>query len=67
MKYAVQVISKYTGDTVWLGTKHETREAAKEFAEKEVCTRCNRFDLWLVEDDAVWINRHRGFSGGSLE
>lgn len=59
--YAVQLISKHAGETCWLGAPHPSREAAREYAEREVCQRCFRFDVWPVPDDSVWVSRHAGF------
>lgn len=59
--YAVQLISKHTGKTCWLGTKHSSREAALEYVEREVCQRCNRFEVWPVPADWARVNRRDGF------
>ena len=61
MKYAIQLISKHTGETTWLGMKHETKEAAKAYFEKEVCARCNRVEYWPFDDDWKWVSRKEGF------
>jgi hypothetical protein len=60
-KYAIQLISKYTGDAIWLGIKHLTREAAKDYADKEVCARCHQVEFQPIPDDWQWANRHEGF------
>lgn len=62
MKYAIQLSSKYHSDGgVWLGMKHESKEAAKAYAEKEVCFRCNRVEYWPIDDDAYYVGRKEGF------
>lgn len=59
--YAIQLLSKYTGDHVWLGIPHPNRESAREYAEKEVCARCNRIEIHSFPDDWEWIDRKAGF------
>jgi len=61
MKYAIVLYSKHTGDGVVLGSKYETRKQAQEYADKDICLRCNRIEIIQVSNDAVWINRIEGF------
>ena len=59
--FAIQLTNKHTGETCWLGISHPTREAAKEYAEHEVCPRCNRYSIWPFPAEWKWVDRHRGF------
>jgi hypothetical protein len=59
--YAIQLINKFSGDYVWLGSKHQTREAAKCFAEGNICLRCNRYEIYSVDPESTWIDRKEGF------
>ena len=61
MKYVIQIRSKYTGETFWLGLKHNTREEAMTYAENDVCQRCNQTEIYSVDDKAMWISKHAGF------
>ena len=61
MKYYIRLYSKYTGDSIVLGSKYNTRESAIEYAEKNVCSRCNRYEINNVPDEFHWINKERGF------
>jgi len=65
MKYAIFIINKFNGDSSWLGMKHETRAAAVAYAEKEICSRCNRIEFYPVDDDAKWVSRKDGFTDRS--
>lgn len=59
--YAVQLISKYTGETCWLGIKHPSKQAAREYVERECCQRCNRFEFFHIPEGWEWVNRRDGF------
>jgi hypothetical protein len=59
--YAIQLISKHTGETTWLGLKHKDREAAKQYAEQEVCSKCNRYEMQPFPAGWQWVNRRDGF------
>lgn len=59
--FVVQLESKHTGETCWLGLKHATLEAALEYIEKEVCKTCNRFSVVQIPADYRWVNRRDGF------
>ena len=62
MKYAIQLINKYTNSyPIWLGVKHDSKEEAKAYVEREICTRCNRVEYWRVEDNSYWVNKKEGF------
>lgn len=59
--YAIQLLSKYTGEHTWLGIPHPSIESAKAYVEKEVCARCHRIEIMSFPDDWVWIDRKAGF------
>lgn len=59
--YAIQLLSKYTGEHTWLGIPHKTRDAAREYAEKEVCARCNRIEIHSFPESWKWVDRKTGF------
>jgi len=61
MKIAIQLINKFNGDTSWLGIKHDSKEAAKAFFEKEICLKCNRAEYYRVDDNMEWVSRKDGF------
>ena len=60
--YVILIISKHDGRFAWLGAKHDTREAAKAYAEKMVCARCNQYEIHPVPSDWLWISKERGFA-----
>lgn len=59
--YAIQIASKYTGELTWLGIPHESKDAAREYAEKEVCARCNRIEIYSFPGNWFWVDRRIGF------
>jgi hypothetical protein len=61
MAYAIRGESKYRSDYFWLGWKCETKEEAKVHAEREICLRCNTYEIFPVEDETIWIGRKEGF------
>lgn len=62
MKYAICLHSRYDGRIVWLGSKYDTREKAQEAANRDVCLRCNRYEIYMIDDDAEWENKTTGFT-----
>jgi hypothetical protein len=62
MKYGVRIESKHTGESCVLGSQFDSREKAKEYAEREVCQRCNRWEyVYIPHEDAIWVDRKTGF------
>lgn len=59
--YAIKLISKYTGEETYLGSKYKTHKAATRAAKNE-CMRCNTFSIYRVDPDAVYINRKQPLS-----
>lgn len=62
--YAIQLTSKFTGEAIWLGSKYASRDEAKQYAEREVCQRCNRYELLPVSASAQYRGRLQGFKEG---
>ena len=62
MKYAISLRSKHTGEEIPLGGKYNTIEEAQEYANKEVCDRCNYIDFVMVNNDAIYRGRKIGFT-----
>jgi len=61
MKYYISLYSKYTGERIVLGSKYDTQESAIEYAEKNVCTKCNSYKVSITGNEYQWIDKHRGF------
>lgn len=61
MKYYISLYSKFTGDRIVLGSKYNTQEAAIEYAENNVCTKCNSYKVSIIGNEYQWIDKHRGF------
>jgi len=61
VQYAIVLRSKYTGEETHLGSSYNTREEAQEYADENVCTRCNYIDIRMIRDEWMWADRHRGF------
>jgi len=62
MEYGIRIYSKHTGESCVLGSKFDSEEKAKEYAEKEVCQRCNRWEyVYIPHEDAIWVDRKTGF------
>ena len=66
MKWGIIIYSKHTGDYKKLGSKFNTQKEAREYADKEVCSRCNTASLMAIEDDAVWVDSQLGFLSGEI-
>lgn len=60
-KYAIQLISKMSGEAAWLRTSYATREAAIQYVEREIYLRCNYIEIHSVPESWQWINRKLGF------
>lgn len=61
IKFIIQLRSKYTGDTIHLGSSYKTKEEAKHFAETRICNRCNYYDIYSVPNDFVYGGKQIGF------
>lgn len=61
MKYAIRLESKWTGESVYLGASYQTQHDAVKAAEKEVCTRCNRYSVIALPDEKQWQGRKEGW------
>ncbi len=61
MKYYISLYSKHTGDRIVLGSKYETQEAAVKYAENNVCTTCNGYEVSCTQDHYEWMDKHHGF------
>jgi len=61
MKYGIRLYSKHTGEGIVLGSTFKTTEELNEWAEKNVCTRCNRYEIEYVHDGYLWMDKHHGF------
>lgn len=61
MKYAVCIYSRYSGDHIFLGSKHASHDAALAYAEKEVCDRCYRYEIIHVDDGHIYAGRREGW------
>ncbi len=61
IRYCIILRSKYTGESIHLGSQYETREEAQKAIDKEVCSRCNYADIRMIRKDKIWENRHQGF------
>ena len=64
-KFGVCIYSKYTGESIFLGSQYDTYEDAKEGAEKQVCPRCNRIEIINIPKNSIWVDKNTGFA--SLE
>ena len=62
---AIQLHSKWDGRVIWLGVMHPTHDAAKAYAEKNVCLRCNRIEIHPFPAEWVWIGKERGYAPSS--
>ncbi len=60
-KFVIQLRSKYTGDTLHLGSSYKSREEAERFAETGICQRCNYYNIYKVPNDFVYGGKHIGF------
>lgn len=60
-KFAISLRNNHTGEEIVLGMKHDSREKAEEYAEKNVCERCNSFSIFPVPRDSHWVNKIGGF------
>jgi hypothetical protein len=58
----IVLYSKHTGDKIHLGSTFKTRDEAKQYIDKNVCLRCNRFEFVSVSENARWLSRHVGFA-----
>ena len=61
MKFVIVLRSKHTGDRSYLGSRYETEDEARAYADRTVCLRCNSVSIETVSDDAMWIGRREGF------
>jgi hypothetical protein len=61
-KYAIRLRSKYTGQIVCLGSKFNTHEDAVNWAESNVCKRCNYVEFYPVRTDWIWVDKDSGFT-----
>lgn len=61
MKYAIRLQPKFGGPDIYLGSSYPTRQDAAKEADRLVCKRCNRFEIYPIPDEAQWADRHRGF------
>jgi hypothetical protein len=59
--YVIHLISRYTGESAWLGMKHPSKEQAQAYANREVCSRCWRHEIYPAPDSSVWRGRKEGF------
>ena len=67
MKYGIMLISKYRRcDNVVLGIQCNPPQEAREFFEKECCTKCNRMELVYIHDGYEYIDSRIGFSPKTL-
>lgn len=63
MKYGIRLISKFTGSNVMvLGIQCNSPQEAREFFEKECCTKCNRMELVYIHNGYEYIDSRIGFS-----
>ena len=53
LKYRIRIISRYTGGERILGALYASHEEAEAAAEKEVCPRCNRYQVEIAPDWAM--------------
>ena len=60
-KFGISLRSKYTGESIILGSQFDTREEAEKWAEKGVCSRCNSINIIHIPSDAIWVDKRRGF------
>jgi len=61
VKYGIRLYSKHCGDSIVLGSEFSTMDELKEYAEKNVCSRCNRYEIEYIHEGYVWIDKKRGF------
>ncbi len=60
-RFAVKLYSKFTGDTIFLGSIYRSKEAAVEYADT-LCDECNSVQVYeLGEHQEVWKNKDIGF------
>ncbi len=63
--FGIRIYSKYTGESIVLGSQYDTYEDAKEGAEEQVCSRCNRIEIIHIPKNFIWVDKNTGFA--SLE
>ena len=56
---AIKIRSRYTGEEIYLGTNYPSYAKAQAAAKRDVCERCNTYEIYPTTKDAVWIDRHQ--------
>ncbi len=56
--FVISLYSKYTGESIHLGSSYKTRKKAEA---EDYCTRCNSINIHEVPDDFVWSGKEYGF------
>jgi hypothetical protein len=62
MMYAIEMHNRFTGQSIYLGSKYRTRAEAEEAAKRDVCPRCNHYTVYAVPKDAQYIGRNHPLS-----
>lgn len=60
-KFGIRIRSVYTGEEITLGSQYNSYKEAEKQAEKQVCSRCNGFEIITLPEDAIWKNKIEGF------
>ncbi|MHA1201337.1 MAG: hypothetical protein ACTSQ4_02295 [Candidatus Heimdallarchaeaceae archaeon] len=63
-KFGITIYSKYTGEYTVLGSQYDSYEEAQIGAENQVCDKCNRIEIIHIPEDAIWVDRKKGFISG---
>jgi hypothetical protein len=57
-KVAIELISKYTGESIYLGCTYNSYNDAQRYIDESICTKCNRTSIYPVCDGSIWVDKH---------
>lgn len=60
-KWGIVIYSKYTGESITLGSQYDSYDDAVKGAELQVCERCNRIEIMPIPLNSLWVNKKEGF------